>query len=162
MRPVDRIFKITKCTSQRELAELLGISQPSVSSVCKSDSGEVPAQWAITLMRIKGLHPEWLLSGEGPTHLPRGIEESLPSREEQFTEALRFVMQDLPALLKHIHSSDLSRELSRRLARAEKALLENAKGKHTAVGKAFLSELSKRSSVKRRARSDLRHFKKKE
>lgn len=160
MRPIDRVFEITKCESQRELANLLGLQQPSISAVVNSKTGEVPAHWLIPLMRIKNIHPEWILSGQGPTHILSGKSTAQRSPERTFAEAFQAVIQDIPRLLKLIPTAILSKELTRRSTLAEKILLEYADGKKTANGNAYVAELRERSAARLRTRSDRRRSKK--
>lgn len=58
-----RIQCATGCTTQTALAELLGIRQAFVSDAVRR--GEIPADWLVLLLRLKGINPDWVLTGQG-------------------------------------------------------------------------------------------------
>lgn len=62
-----RVFEITGCTTQLELANLLEIRQSSVSDAKRR--GSVPAEWLVKLLQLRGANPEWIISGEGSKFL---------------------------------------------------------------------------------------------
>lgn len=68
---LHRLFSITACRTQVELAELLGVSIHSVRNVIKKvrRGADVPATWLVSLSRIKGVPPEWILTGNGPSFI---------------------------------------------------------------------------------------------
>lgn len=69
-----RLRAITKCRTQLELATLLGISQSSISDAQKRNA--IPAEWLVKLLRMKGINPEWILTGFGPKKLGPACGES--------------------------------------------------------------------------------------
>lgn len=100
--PLDRIFKITGCRTQTELAALLGIRQSSISDAKKRNS--IPPEWLVTLFRLRRINPDWVMDGTGPKHLnardqPSVVETKLsdvPVDETIHQSALRcFSSQDL-------------------------------------------------------------------
>ncbi|MBB5144394.1 helix-turn-helix domain-containing protein [Desulfovibrio intestinalis] len=65
--PLDRFFEAAGCRTQVELAEFLGIKQSSVADAKKRKS--IPADWLVTLLRLKRINPEWILTGLGARRL---------------------------------------------------------------------------------------------
>ena len=60
-------IKIVTCTrTQAGPAAFLGIPQSEVSEV--KQRGKIPAEWLVTLMRVKHVLPEWILTGQGPRY----------------------------------------------------------------------------------------------
>jgi len=106
---MKRIHDATDTRTQMELANFLGIRQSSVSDAKKRQS--IPAEWLITILRVKGVHPEWVLAGTGPCHppaaVPSGQYETHDKAQEKWSkeEALR-----------RLSSRDLAEELLRRIA----------------------------------------------
>lgn len=64
MTPLQRVFETVQCKTQMELADYLGIRQSSISDAKRRNS--VPAEWLIKLLRMKGVNPDWILTGQGP------------------------------------------------------------------------------------------------
>lgn len=106
--PMDRIFKAAGCRTQTELAELLGIRQSSISDAKRR--GSVPAEWLLTLLRIRGINPEWVLSGSGPRELLADGGLSASPREN----AISYDATIRRNILRCFPSQDLSDELLRR------------------------------------------------
>ena len=80
---LNRVFAAAECRTQTELAELLGIRQSSISDAKKRQA--IPAEWLVKLLRLKGINPEWILTGLGPERLgPASGEE--PTRIIYLTE----------------------------------------------------------------------------
>lgn len=65
--PLERVFEAAGCRTQVELAEFLGIRQSSVADAKKRKS--IPADWLVTLLRLKRVNPEWILTGLGARQL---------------------------------------------------------------------------------------------
>ena len=57
-----RVFEAAGCRTQMELAAFLGIRQSSISDAKRR--GVIPSDWLLTLLRLRGVNPEWVLSGE--------------------------------------------------------------------------------------------------
>ena len=74
--PLSRVFEAAVCSTQVELAAFLGIRQSSISDAKRRNA--IPAEWLIKLLRLKGIHPEWILTGLGPKYL-------VPANGEPFT-----------------------------------------------------------------------------
>lgn len=109
---MERIRQATGTRTQSELADFLGIRQSSVSDAkrrCK-----IPSDWLVTIMRVKNVHPEWILTGNGPRYVlaptPPGYYETGEAVQERWAkdEALR-----------RLSSKDLADELLRRIAVAQ-------------------------------------------
>lgn len=64
---LERLLATVGCRTQNELADLLGITQSSVASAKKRNV--IPAEWLVKLLHLKGLNPEWVLTGEGQKYL---------------------------------------------------------------------------------------------
>jgi hypothetical protein len=62
-----RLHAVTGCHTQTKLADLLGIRQSSISDAKKRNA--IPAEWLVKLLRLKGINPEWVLTGLGPQKL---------------------------------------------------------------------------------------------
>ncbi len=65
---LQRLFAVTACRTQVELADLLGISVNSVRHTIKNvrTGADIPAAWLVTVSRNRGVPPEWILTGTGP------------------------------------------------------------------------------------------------
>lgn len=113
-KQLQRIYEITGCKTQIDLAALLGIRQSSVSFARKH--AKVPDKWLIQLFRM-GINPEWILTGNGSRYLPAGLssdqEESRP--EEPRPPQDRVIIRNL---LYCFPLDDLQAELQRRKASA--------------------------------------------
>ena len=60
---MERIQAVTGCGTQRELGRFLGINQSAISDAKRR--GTIPAEWLLTLLRGKGINPDWILTGKG-------------------------------------------------------------------------------------------------
>lgn len=58
-----RVFEAAECSTQTELATVLGIRQSFISDAKKRKA--VPADWLITLLEKKSVNPEWIRTGLG-------------------------------------------------------------------------------------------------
>lgn len=75
---LQRFFEAAGCRTQAELAEFLGIKQPSISDAKKR--GTIPSDWLLTSLRKKGVNPQWILTGQGARMLQScdGAEAAAP------------------------------------------------------------------------------------
>ena len=64
---LERIYYVTGCHTQQELADLMGIRQSSISDASKRRS--IPAKWLVFLVSKYGLSPDWILYGKMPMYL---------------------------------------------------------------------------------------------
>lgn len=62
-----RIQKVTGTRTQNDLAQLLEITQSTISDAKKRDT--IPADWFLTLFEKQGINPDWLKHGTGPRFL---------------------------------------------------------------------------------------------
>ena len=67
---MERIRAVTGCETQRELGRFLGINQSAISDAKRR--GTIPAEWLLTLLRGKGINPDWILTGKGALLAPGG------------------------------------------------------------------------------------------
>ena len=111
--PLSRIFKAARCQTQVELATLLGIQQSSISDAKRRN--RVPAQWLVTLLRLRGVNPEWILHGTEPKYIEI---DAVSSAESMLPPADREAQSDneeIVAKLLHCFSTQtLIDELARR------------------------------------------------
>lgn len=108
---MQRIQDITGKQTQLELADFLGIRQSSISDARRL--GKIPADWLITLLRVKSVHPEWILTGRGPCL----IASSTPGTYE--TEDMAQERRNVAHALRRLSSRELADELVRRVAMAQ-------------------------------------------
>lgn len=107
-----RIYVATKCRTQVELAEWLGIRQSSVSDAKRRCC--VPANWLVTLMHA-GVNLEWVTTGRGPQYIMESrddIENSAPRRMAPQMESIE--RKILRSILRCFSSQELLEELDRR------------------------------------------------
>lgn len=97
-----RIRNVTGCGTQVTLAEFLDIKQSSISDAKRRNS--IPPEWLIKIFRLKNIHPDWILTGEGPKYL-------LPSETATPPHLIRIVEVRPPA---ECSAQDLINELVRR------------------------------------------------
>ena len=106
---MERIKFVTGKRTQVELAEFLGIRQSSISDAKRR--GKIPSGWLVILMRVKNVHPEWILSGNGLCFMPQ------PPRSDRYEtgdeESERRAYEDA---LRRLPSRMLADELVRRIA----------------------------------------------
>ena len=106
---LDRILWVTGTHTQLELADFLGVHRSSVLDAQKS--GKIPADWLLTILCAKDVHPEWILTGDGScfisSRIPIGHYDTGETVQERWRkeEALR-----------RLSSKDLRDELLRRIA----------------------------------------------
>ena len=60
---LQRVFDASECRTQMQLVALLEIRQSSISDAKRR--GSIPSDWLIKLQRLKGINPEWVMTGEG-------------------------------------------------------------------------------------------------
>jgi Bacteriophage CI repressor helix-turn-helix domain. len=103
--PLTRVFEAANCRTQEELAGLLGIRQSAVSDAKRRKS--VPSEWLVCLFRLRGVNPEWVLTGCGPKFL---------NKESGHDSSTQTAMQLTPTqeVLRFFSSKALADELVRR------------------------------------------------
>jgi len=109
--PLSRVFEAAGCRTQIELANLLGIRQSSISDAKKRNS--IPAEWLVTLLRLRGVNPEWILSGDGPKFLSNAAADNKNLTGPQEQNGLPATPPSLD-VLRCFSSRDLADELLRR------------------------------------------------
>ncbi len=65
--PLERIFAVAECCTQVELANFFGVKQSSISDAKRRKT--IPSRWLIKLLRLKGVNPEWVITGRGARFL---------------------------------------------------------------------------------------------
>lgn len=68
MAIMDRIKNVTQCRTQQELAQFFDVSQSCISDSKKRLA--IPSKWLLSLLKKKGINPEWVQKGLGPKFLP--------------------------------------------------------------------------------------------
>ena len=105
-----RMQRIAKTRTQQELAEFLGTSQSSVSDAKRRQ--KIPADWLIILLRLRNVHPEWILTGRGPQY----IQKQARAYDDEHTTRKK---AEQAHVLQKISSETLVEELLRRIVVAE-------------------------------------------
>ena len=104
---MERIHFIARTRTQTELADFLGIRQSSVSDAKRRE--RIPSDWLVTLMLTRNVHPEWILTGNGPCHMcasaPGQYETGDKTQEQRADEAA----------LRRLSAKALADELLRRI-----------------------------------------------
>ena len=77
---MQRIYFITGTRTQIELANFLGLRQSAVSVAKRREN--IPSDWLVILMRVKNIHPEWILTGKGPCFIGTAPERRYETGEE--------------------------------------------------------------------------------
>lgn len=107
--PLARLMKASNCTSQLELAELLSVHPSAIAAGKKR--GKLPPNWLITVLKKKGINPDWVLTGRGPRFLVPGPEESV---DAAWDYSLPIVLTSPTKVLAHLHIRELLGEAYRR------------------------------------------------
>lgn len=100
---LQRVFEITGCSTQALLADLLAIKQSSVSDVKRR--GTIPPDWLVKLLRLRGINPNWILTGEGSKYLA-------PSESGPVKPHVAYLVETRPP--KECSAQDLINELVKR------------------------------------------------
>ena len=69
---MERMLSVTGCKTQQDLAVFFGIRQSSISDANRRRS--IPAGWLLTLLREKGVNPEWVIGGHCAPYMLTGWE----------------------------------------------------------------------------------------
>ena len=64
---LERLIEASECRTQKELAEFLGVKPPAVAAARRRKA--IPSSWLITSLRMRGVNPDWVLTGNGPRFL---------------------------------------------------------------------------------------------
>lgn len=75
---MERIKLITGKRTQIELADFFGIRQSSISDAKRR--GKIPSGWLVILMRVKNVHPEWILTRTGPCFMVSRLKMGIMKR----------------------------------------------------------------------------------
>ena len=100
---MDRIKNVTQCRTQQELAHFFDVSQSCISDSKKRLA--IPSKWLLSLLKKKGINPEWVRRGSGPKFL-------LPCEEDRGSVCSIQARTPDKCPLQHIFS-DIGRLVSR-------------------------------------------------
>jgi len=64
---LERLIEASECRTQKELAEFLGVKPPAVAAARRRKT--IPSSWLITSLRMRGVNPDWVITGNGPRFL---------------------------------------------------------------------------------------------
>ncbi len=126
-----RVFESAGCRTQVELAAILDIRQASISDA--KGRGSIPPEWLVKLLRLRGVNPDWILSGTGPRFLmpladlaEEGAFSGIPSPDGPADGALA------RSILRCFSSGELVGELLRRNRKAPEEKRERLGGNENA------------------------------
>ena len=105
-----RVQRVANTRTQQELAEFLGTPQSAVSDAKRRQ--KIPADWLILLLRLKSVHPEWILTGRGQQY----IQKQARTYDDEHTTQRK---AEQAQVLQKISSETLVEELLRRIVVAE-------------------------------------------
>ena len=78
---MERLKLVIRKHTATDLADFFGVPESTVSAAVRR--GKMPSSWLVILMRVKNVHPEWILTGKGPCLMTLRPE---PSRYETDVE----------------------------------------------------------------------------
>ncbi|MFI3272107.1 MAG: hypothetical protein R3Y11_08420 [Pseudomonadota bacterium] len=109
-----RILEATHSHTSQDLADFFDTSLSSARKAIASiqKGGAVPDSWFVALMCMQNVHPEWVLTGNGPRWIYRNPEGHYESHEA-FT-----ARQDEREILQHLSTDALLYEIRRRTVNA--------------------------------------------
>ena len=99
---MERLKLVIRKHTATDLADFFGVPQSAVSAAVRR--GKMPSSWLVILMRVKNVHPEWILTGKGPCLMTLRPDVEVTTRKAD-EEALR-----------RLPSHMLAEELVRRIA----------------------------------------------
>ena len=109
----DRVFAVTGCRTQVELAAVLNIGQASVADAKRR--GNIPSDWLLKLLRLQGVNPDWIILGNGTKFLtPRSDSEDPYTLFEAFPPVRAHDALTVAKILRCFPVRDLVAELHRR------------------------------------------------
>ena len=111
---IARIMVVAGAQTQPELAEYLGVSLSAVEDAAQS--GKIPADWLLVLLRVNNASPDWILAGQGPRFMGRPLD-----RYETGEEAVE--RWGAIEALRRVPSRLLADELVRRIVVAQSQAL---------------------------------------
>ena len=106
---MERLKLVIRKHTATDLADFFGVPQSAVSAAVRR--GKMPSSWLVILMRVKNVHPEWILTGKGPCLMTLRPE---PSRYETDVEVTTRKADE--EALRRLPSHMLAEELVRRIA----------------------------------------------
>ena len=106
---MERLKLVIRKHTATDLADFFGVPESTVSAAVRR--GKMPSSWLVILMRVKNVHPEWILTGKGPCLMTLPPE---PSRYETDVEVTTRKADE--EALRRLPSHMLAEELVRRIA----------------------------------------------
>ena len=97
---MERLKLVIRKHTATDLADFFGVPESTVSAAVRR--GKMPSSWLVILMRVKNVHPEWILTGKGPCLMTLPPE---PSRYETDVEVTTR-KADEEALRRHAFCSE--------------------------------------------------------
>ena len=61
---MERLKLVIRKHTATDLADFFGVPESTVSAAVRR--GKMPSSWLVILMRVKNVHPEWILTDTGP------------------------------------------------------------------------------------------------
>lgn len=108
-----RVYAAANCRTQQELAEVLGIRQSSISDAKRR--GNIPAEWLIKILTLRGVNPGWIQHGTGAKYLVPGESPSDASCScETLSRVCACSTETVRKILHCFSDRDLAAELRRR------------------------------------------------
>ncbi len=107
-----RLYRAAECNTPQELAAFLGITPSTLAKAKKS--GKIPSDWLLTILCVKNIFPQWILTGKGPLYAENSLEDT---KGDEFESSHAFhERQEDRAALQRLSSYTLTQELLRRIA----------------------------------------------
>lgn len=106
---MERLKLVIRKHTATDLADFFGVPESAVSTAIRHEKS--PSSWLVVLMRVKSVHPEWVLTGKGPSLIPLPPE---PSRYETDVEVTTRNTDE--EALRRLPLHMLAEELVRRIA----------------------------------------------
>lgn len=106
---MKRLKLVIRKHTATDLADFFGVPESAVSAAVRR--GKMPSSWLVILMRVKNVHPEWILTGKGPCLMTLRPE---PGRYETADEAAGRNADE--EALRRLPSHMLAEELVRRIS----------------------------------------------
>ena len=101
-----RLLEAAGCATQGGLAKILDITPVALAAARRRKA--VPAEWLLALLRLRGVNPDWILTGLGPelpgpavgpaSAMTHSIETRPPARcsaQELVNELVRRALADM-------------------------------------------------------------------
>lgn len=106
---MERLKLVIRKHTATDLADFFGVPESTVSAAVRR--GKMPSSWLVILMRVKNVHPEWILTGKGPCLM------TLPPKPGRYETADEAAGRNADEeALRRLPSHMLAEELVRRIS----------------------------------------------